>query len=336
MNKKVLIVFAFLIAAAALVFIFTREKRPFFQADVSGIEIEPITIARYEELLFNVNPFTLYQEITPHIEQFYVFLGDAIHTESGQQQLFDYITDPQIRAIYLDTREVWPDVVNLERELTEAFRYYRYHFPDEQIPQIFTYISGLDYDYPIKFQGNVMVIGLDLYLGGGHPLYSKVGLAEFRRFDMDPRFVAVDVFRMLAENKLQATGYVPEQLLDFMIYEGKILYFLDSMLPEHPDSIKIAYSHQQFQWMQTNLESVWTFFLENELLYSSHRPSIVKFIGEAPFTAQFSHDSPPRTAAYIGWQIIREYMRNHPEVSLAELLLEKDSRKILQGSRFRP
>jgi len=336
MRKKILSLLAILLALAVLLIFLTREQRPFFQADVSDIEKQPIEIARYEELLFNVNPFTLYQEITPYIEQFNVFLGDAIHTESGQQQLFEYITDPQIREIYLDTREVWPDVENLERELSEAFRYYRYHFPDAPIPQFFTYISGLDYNYPIKYYDHVMVLGLDLYLGSEHPLYGRAGLAEFRRFDMHPRFVTVDVFRMLAEKKLQNTGIIPEQLLDFMVYEGKVLYFLDSMLPEHPDSLKIAFSSEQFQWMQTNQDRVWTYFLENELLYSSDRPTIMKFIGEAPFTAPFGRYSPPRTASYTGWQIVREFMRNHPEVSLAELFQEKDSRKILQRSRFRP
>ncbi|HSV88349.1 MAG TPA: hypothetical protein VLH61_06885 [Bacteroidales bacterium] len=336
MNKKILGIIAIFLIAVALIFILTQRQRPFFQADVSGIEIEPIRIGRYEELLFNVNPFNLYQEITPYIDQFYVFLGDAIHTESGQQKLFDYVTDPVIREIYLDTRKVWPDVDDLENELTEAFRFYRYHFSEELIPQIFTYISGIDYNYPVKYYDNVMVIGLDLYLGSDHPLYSKAGVAEFKRLDMHPRAVVVDIFRMLAEKHLQNTGFVPEQFLDFMIYEGKVLYFLDSMLPKHPDSLKIAYTSTQYEWMQANIERVWTYFLENELLYSGDRPTISQFIGEAPFTSPFSQDSPPRTAAYIGWQIVRDYMRNHPEVTLSGLVNEKDSRKILRMSRFRP
>jgi len=314
----------------------TKGRKQHFDADISGIEIEPVSIGRYEEVLFSLNPFTLREDIDPFVERFYVFLGNEINTEAGQQQLFDYITDPQTRELYLDTKEVWPDVFKLEEELTEALRYYRYHFESEPLPEFFTYISGLDYQYPVKYFENVLVIGLDNYLGSDYHLYSKIGVPTYQTFGMQPAFVTIDAMKIMAEKHLQQTGTIPEHFLDFMIYEGKVLYFLDCMLPQHHDTLKITYSIGQLNWLQANAGRVWAFFLENEMLFSSNRQTIIKFIGDAPFTAPFTRNAPPRTAAYIGWQIVGEYMKRNRDLSLQELLNETDSQKILNRSGFRP
>lgn len=311
-------------------------KKPQYQADISEIEIDPVSISRYEEMLFSLNPYALKEEIEPYIDQYAVFLGDGIRTEEGQQQLFDYITDPQVQELYLDTKEVWPDVASLEEELTEAFHYYHYHFPEQQIPRVFTYISGLDYQYPVKDFENNLVIGLDIYLGKDYHLYPKVGVPAYQTFGMQPEFVAIDVMKLLGERRLGEMADLPERFLDFMVYEGKILYFLDCMLPQHHDTLKMAYTGEQLAWFENNMGRAWSYFLENEMLYSSDRQIIIKFLGDAPFTAPFSRNAPPRTASYIGWQIVRKYMEKNPDKRLADLLRENDAQKILNQSGFRP
>lgn len=312
------------------------EKRPHYQADISGIKIEPVSIGRYEEVLFNLNPYALKDEIEPYIDRYYVFLGENIRTEQGRQQLFDYISDPQIRELYLDTKEVWPDVTFLEKELSEAFRYYHHHFPGEAIPRVFTYISGLDFQYPVKDYEDIIVIGLDMYLGKDYHLYPKVGVPSYQTFGMQPAFVSIDVMKLLGERKLQEMAAMPERFLDYMIYEGKILYFLDCMLPQHPDTLKMTYDQGQLKWLEANMGRAWSYFLENEMLYSSDRQIIIKFLGDAPFTAPFSRNAPPRTAAYIGWQIVRKYMERNQVKGLAGLFKENDAQKILNQSGFRP
>ena len=124
--------------------------------------------------------------------------------------------------------------------------------------------------------------------------------------------------------------------LDFMIYEGKLLYFLDCMMPNHPDSIKIGYTRGQSEWMEMNSSLVWAHFIENQMLYSSDRQTINNFVGDKPFTTAFGNDSPPKTAAFIGWQIVREYMRRNKEVSLPQLLANNNSQEILTKSKYRP
>jgi hypothetical protein len=306
-----------------------------YKADLSGIHIEPISISRYEEALFNIDPKNLRQEIDQYIDTFYIFLGEEINDSVSQKQLYDYISDPMIRTLYNETQEMWSDLSNLEVSLTHAFRYYKAHFPQASIPAIYSYVSGLDHQLPIKYFDGHLVIGLDMYMGSEYPRYQQMGVPQYKIRLMDPAYTVADVMRVMAEKHFQEHHFVPETFLDFMIYEGKILYFLDCMLPDLNDTIKIGYSAKQLDWIQNNRAFVWSYYLENEFLFSTDRLLINKFVGDAPFTAAFSRNSAPRTVAWTGWQIVREYMRRHPQKTLNDLFGESNSQVILRESRFR-
>ena len=312
------------------------RRTPHWEADISAISISDIEIKRYETVLFNINPFNIIEEIEPHIDDFPLFLGDAVFTETGQAQLYDYITDPFILEIWKDTYDVWEDISQLENELTLAFRYFRYHFPQRDIPKFYSYVSGLDYELPVKYYDNNVIIGLDMFLGRNYRNYERLGVPAFKRNRFEPYATSVEVMRVLAEDLIRYNRQLPETYLDNMIHEGKILYFLDCMMPSVADSLKISYTSQQLDWADRNQGQAWAFYLDNEMLYSTDRQVIQKFIGAAPFTAPFSRGSAPRMGVFTGWQIVREYMRRNPDVSLMELFMEKTAREILNDSRYRP
>jgi len=312
------------------------EKRPFYEADLSDIEIDSIRVRQYEEVLFNLNPFVLRKEIDPYKDDFSFFLGDHLDEEDGITQLYNYVTDPYMIDLYLDSREVWPDMHDLSASLTEAFRYYSYHFPGESIPLVYTYISGVDYNMPIIYADGNVAIALDTYLGSDYTAYQKLGIPAYQSRWMLPERVPADVMKMMALKHLAEVSPAPETLLEHMIYEGKKLYFLDCMLPHLHDTLKIKYSGTQNAWIKRNAGRTWTYKIDNDLLYSTDHSAITKFTGEAPFTSTFSRNSAPRTGVWLGWQIVREYMKRNQEVSLQELMNETDARKILTQSRYRP
>ncbi len=311
-------------------------SRPFYQADISDISIDSAEIRQYEKVLFNANPFVLRQEIEPYINDFYFFFGDAIDEEEVQQQLYDYVTDPLMIELYLDSREKWEDMSDLRASLTEAFRYYAYHFPEESTPLVYTYISGIDYTMPVYYSEGNVVIALDTYLGSDYPLYSRLGIPAYQSRWMIPAQARADVMRTLANKHIARLSSPPETLLEHMIHEGKQLHFLDCMMPGMHDTLKIKYTADQHRWMKQYAGYAWTYKIDNDLLYSTDHSAIIKFVREAPFTSTFSRESAPRTGAWLGWQIVREYMRRNPDVTLKDLFKEDDARKILRDSRYRP
>jgi hypothetical protein len=72
-------------------------------------------------------------------------------------------------------------------------------------------------------------------------------------------------------------------LLDNMIFNGKILYLLDAMLPETDDSLIIAYKNSQLEWCKTNEAFIWAHLLENKLLYSTDHTSAEQVHERGPF-----------------------------------------------------
>ena len=127
-------------------------------------------------------------------------------------------------------------------------------------------------------------------------------------------------------------------LLSKMIYNGKIMYYMDQILPTVPDSIKIGYTNTQIKWCNQYKSAIWAYFLDENLLYESDFMKIQKFLNPAPFTPGVGekNDSAPRLAVWTGWQIVKQYMDNNPNVTLQQLMGDNDAQKILNGSKYKP
>ncbi|MBS4035798.1 MAG: hypothetical protein KGZ85_15145 [Ignavibacterium sp.] len=312
-----------------------KDTNP-YDVDLSRVIEEPVIISRYEVALFEANPYDLLKDLEPYQEEFSFFIGEGLQTEQGQQQLFDFVTDRFLQELYFDVTEKYTDLTFLETELSKAFRYYRYYYKDQANPKIFTYVSGLDSEMPIKYAEGNIIIGLDMYLGRQYLNYERAGVSAFRRLSCSKEYITADIMKVMAEINMQSEINLPSNFLDFIIYEGKTLYFLDLMLPNTPDSIKINYTTHQIRWMEKNSKNAWAYFIDNELLFTQDRQIIRKFVGDAPFTAVFGHESAPRAGVWFGWQIVREFMRRNPDISIQQLLLELKPQEILNKSAYKP
>ena len=63
---------------------------------------------------------------------------------------------------------------------------------------------------------------------------------------------------------------------------------------------------------------------------------VSEFTSDGPFTRAISKDCPPRIAMWLGKQIVKSYMDHNDNVSLEDLMNEKDVQKILQKSKYKP
>jgi hypothetical protein len=233
------------------------------------------------------------------------------------------------------TGEVFPDLSTLERELTKAFSYWKYHFPSDTLPEVYSYISGLYYEAPVEYFNGIMIIALDLYLGPGYEPYRAIGLPMYTTRRMTPDFIVPECMRQVALSHIPAE-YSPRTLLDHMVLHGKVLQFMDAVLPGMPDTLKTGYSREQEEWCEENEGSIWKLLLEDELLYSTDPFVINKFMLDGPFTSGLPKESPAMLGRWIGWQIVGAFMENHPQMAMPELFSLRDSQKILSASRYKP
>lgn len=303
--------------------------------DLSDIQIEPVIIHRYDRALFEIPHDSLIEGLEKIRPSFPFFLDTDLRDSSKISDLLNYLTNFRTLEFYQASLEKYSSVQWLERELTEALRHLRYYYPEAEIPRVYTYISGGEYRYPVRYVDSVLLIALDAYLGPGFKPYAADGLPLYRIQRTEPDFILPDCIRALAERYFPVR-YAGNNLLDQMMEAGKRVYFVEALIPDYPDRLKIGYTVPQFQWIFTNEAAVWSSVVGNRFLYSSQGSTIRTFLADGPFTADFSSESPPRLGEYLGWQIIRGYMQHHPDISLQELLEESDSQKILAGSKYKP
>ncbi|HEY8783167.1 MAG TPA: gliding motility lipoprotein GldB [Mucilaginibacter sp.] len=237
-----------------------------------------------------------------------------------------------------DVDSVYPSMDKEQAELTDAFRHIEYYFPQKKLPRVITYYSGFEAQTTV---GNgYFGIGLDLFLGGNSRFYPSLTEAypHYLSRNFNAENICPRVIEGLAREDMFPESDSSKTLLSKMIYNGKIMYFMDMILPNVADTTKIGYSTAQLKWCKEFQSKIWAYFLEENLLYESDFPKIQKYLTEAPFTPGLGekNESAPKLAVWTGWQIVREYMDKHPEVTLPELMADNDAQKILNESKYRP
>jgi len=227
----------------------------------------------------------------------------------------------------------YPNVDFLETELAEAFDRYNQHFPEKLPPKVITYFSG--FNFGVATNDTILAIGLDYFLGKDCSFYKRLNSPEYMRKKNQKKFILPYCFEAIANNEFGAFDR-GNDFLSQMIYKGKIMYFLDVMLPQLPKADKLRFSKIQIAWCEENEKSIWAYFIDNEILYSSDIKKFNSYINYAPFAKGMPKDSPGRIAYYIGGKIVNDYMENNPKLTLEALMQNTQSQEILQQSGYKP
>jgi gliding motility-associated lipoprotein GldB len=312
------------------------------KVDISDIE-EEISIVRFENVLFELPLNDTLAELSAlrdrHPDFFDLFTRKVINIGGIEEESFPLImgkffADTMIQNVKRITEQKFSDFKTIEKDLTEAFKYYRYHFPEMELPVIYTMISG--FNQSVVTAENIIGVSLDKYLGRDCIYYQNLQNIPFYKMkNMHPDKIVSDVAYAWGFTEFNETINTTT-LLDNIIYQGKLMYFVDALLPEVHDSLKIGYTSEQLEWCISNEPQMWNFIIENKKLFSNDRMDILRFINDAPYTTGFPVESPPRTGIWIGWQIVRQYMKKHKEITLSDLMRNTDYQQILNDSGYYP
>ncbi len=316
--------------------------------DVSNIEVN-VTIERFDKDLEAMRTKPMAAQAAFMKKKYGAFYDDFMERiiQVGSTRDTNYLKtlhEILVAEPYNDVKHevdsIFPNLDKENEELTDAFRHIKYYYPQKALPKLYAYFSGFQVG---RANGSgYFGIGLDFFLGAHSKFYTASAITELFPHYMSRRFTPENITPRVVEG-IARDDMFPESdqdksLLAKMIYNGKILYYMDKILPDEPDSLKIGYTAKQAKWCVDYKAQIWGFFLEEKLLYETDYNKIQKYLGEAPFTPGLgeNNDASPKLASWTGWQIVREYMDKHPEVTLQQLMLEHDAQKILNESKYRP
>ena len=312
--------------------------------DVDDINLN-IKIERFDRDLFAGRNKGIPQTDLLLRKKYPAFYDDYVHrmvgdvSYSNEEILSTLYSDQAYADLNQEADSVFKNMEPIEKDLTQTFKYIKYYYPKIRVPEFIAFISGFSVQTPIG--DNYMGIGLDMFLGSNSKFYraivKSVPLYLSRRFT--PGYVVPRLTETYAREELFPGRDENRSLLSKMVENGKILYFMDQVLDDKvADSVKIGYTDKQLAWCHTYEGDIWAYFVENNLLFETDFPKIQQFISEAPFTPGIGekNESAPKLGIWIGWQMVKKYMKENPTITLQQLMAEQDAQKILAAAKYKP
>ena len=174
--KRVLI----LASLVTLITLFSCRRNPYV-VDLSGVKID-FEITRLEHDLFNTDSRPVRERVPELILKYgdflqlfsYVINTGDVNSPSWHEYLSLFINDRVNYEAYGAVETVFPDIIDIEEDLRQAFRHYKYFFPERDIPSVYSCVTG--FNNSIIIGDSVIGISLDRYLGPEAEFYGRLGI----------------------------------------------------------------------------------------------------------------------------------------------------------------
>lgn len=314
-----------------------------YRINISGISAD-IHALRLENDLFRPDPAALRDSLQALKNKYgsflqyfsYVIRAGNVNDSSFIDYLTDFCTNKLNNEVFTAVSGAYPDMASIENDLSLAFRHFRYYFPSEPVPLIYTCITG--FNRSIITADSVLGISLDRYLGRDCEYYPQLEIYGYISARMNSWNIVPDCMYAWGArmSPFEDMNYPSDNVLAEMIHEGKLRYFEKCMLPHLNDTVLFGFTGDQMNFCRNNEGRMWTYLIENDLLFSTDKFTIRKLTGESPFTSYFTNESPGRAAVWLGFRIIEKYMSGNRDVSLSEMMKFTDVQTILDKAKYSP
>lgn len=300
------------------------NKKAAVNQDVLNIPME-VNLQRFDQEFVETAP-----ENFQILRQKYPFL---LNTGATDSVWFQKRNDSLFQEIYKETQHQFPDLTELEEDLKLLFQHIKYYFTNENPRRVVTLISEVDVMNRALYVDTLALISLDTYLGKDHKFYTDFD--AYLLTDFEPERMVVDLAEHFAAQKTMAPQ--DRSFVSQMVYWGKIMYVKEQLLPKVSKALLMGYTQEQLDWVESNEAQVWKYFVEGKYLFDNDVKLVARFIQRAPFSKfylELDQESPGSIGVFIGWQIVRSYMKNN-NVTLQEMVLQ-DGSTIFEQSKYKP
>lgn len=339
----------FFAAASVIVLIsFSSCTNDPLDVDVSGISVPPVKILRYEKDFFALDTNKMAESLDRLHQRFgdfndgfvnHIVCSQAPDSLGCDYAIRDFVLNAGYRDVLKECNTLFPtDFSELENGITDAYKHFRYHFPKRELPKnVYTTMTG--FNYGILQISNCYGIGLEYYLGENNFIYYSESLRDkwpaYRRHVSTKEYMLENFVKAWMMNEFP---YDPPKndLINKMVYEGKLLYLEKALLRNTPDSIIMGFPQAKLDWCMENEAKMWATLIEQKKVYSDNEDDINHFTADGPFSPGFPKESPGKAGTWIGLKIVEAFMEKNPNVSLEELMKLKDGAALLNRSKYKP
>jgi hypothetical protein len=321
----------------------SSEKNP----DVAGIKVS-IQSQRLDRDLIALDTHQLSSSLVhlnkmyPDFLNFYLdtLMGFNIHqnfvdsNKGISEGLLSFLTYKDYKDLFDTVASHYPSTKDIEADMVKGFQYLKYYYPKFEEPKIVFFISGLANWGVVSYEG-VLGIGLDMFLGEKYPFYAAVGQPDYMYINFRKESILPSVFSTIY-NDLHPFKDEDKTLLDMMIQKGKQQYFVEKMLPFTSLENRIGYTKAQLDWCVANEAMVYNFFLNEQLIFEKNWGKMRRFVVYGPNTPNMPKESPGNIGTWLGLQIVKAFVKQHPNLDLETMFKNENSEQFLKMSKYKP
>lgn len=331
----------FILVSFLMLFSACDNKR--WEQDVTAIDYEP-ELKRFEIDFFELGEDKIDESRIEEIEKKYprllpLYLNGVLNFGSYRDNgifpsLNEFVTNKDIQQVYSDVKQAFPkgSLKSEKAEIEKALKLFKYYFPNSDLPELYTLISMFSYN--VVVDQKVLALSLDMYLGGEYKYYPSTNIPKYRFKNFEKEFIVSDAVKAFLISEFDREAGM--NLLEQMIFYGKIAYLQQAFLPDYEERLFFNYDEAEFNWCDENESEIWFHLVDMELLYTTESEKVRKYIDDAPFIPGFPEGSTAKVGKWLGFQIVKSYMNNNKEVNLADLMANQDANKILLKSKYKP
>jgi gliding motility-associated lipoprotein GldB len=247
----------------------------------------------------------------------------------------DRLNDTLQHEILQEVNTTFKNFNSTKVEIERMFQHIKYYDELFSIPRVVTLTNYVQYRDKVIVTDSIALISLDNYLNEDHKFYVNGNIPQYLAKNFNKEQIVVNLTEEYAKKYTCQTSR--RTLLDEMIYFGKLLYFKDKIIPFKTDPERMGYTDTELKWAEANESSIWSNFIENELLFSTDPKLPNRFLADAPFSKfglNIDNDSPGRLGQYIGWQIVKAYAEKTGEDVMK--VMQTEPEEIFRKSKFKP
>lgn len=174
----------------------------------------------------------------------------------------------------------------------------------------------------IPFRQSIVVgdadvfIGLNHYLGQGHPAYN--GFSDADRATRTSAHIPYHVAEALIATAYPYAESAESNLLSRMLYSGAVAKGVLSAVPESSEAELLGWTDEEYEIMKKSEKAIWEKLASENLLFTTDYTVAGSWMSAEPqFTGS---ELPGNIGRYMGLRIVESYLRNNSEVKESELL----------------
>ncbi len=308
--------------------------------DVSNIPIR-WEVQRFERDLFQVDTLQIDKALDRLAARYPGFTQDFLYNILGSRPEQVAKDLPGFMKSYKEWYQQIPSDRQLEPQfqlVKEGCAYFNYYFPAYILPKrLITFIG------PVNSFGNILTndalaVGLQVYMGKDYGWYGSTEGQQLyppyisRRFE--PAYLPVNCMKNLIDD-LYPDQSQAQPLVEQMIESGKRVFLLQALLPKVADTLITGYTGAQLRACYASEQGIWSFFVQNDLLFSKDITQVRDYLGDAPGTPALGDGAPGNIGQFCGWQIVKKWMKNNKETTMVDLMKTPAS-KIFQEAKYKP